>query len=100
MRLIPLLIAAAVAVPPVAVAAPFGAAAAEEAAPRQKERRICRREPTTGTRLAAPRVCMTQSEWDAVAERAREDMSRSQQRQTVISNGLNGRSTCPPGIPC
>ncbi|HEX8643504.1 MAG TPA: hypothetical protein VF702_06270 [Allosphingosinicella sp.] len=74
------LLAAAVAA---AVATPIAVAAAEaDQPPRQKkERRICRREPTTGTRLAAPRVCMTQREWDGQAEAAREDMSKMQQRQ-------------------
>jgi Ni/Co efflux regulator RcnB len=75
-----LLLAAAVAA---AVVTPIAVAAAEaDQPPRQKkERRICRREPTTGTRLQPPRICMTKREWDAEAERAREDMSKMQQRQ-------------------
>jgi hypothetical protein len=93
MRIIHLMLAAAVALPPIAFAA-----AAEAGS--NKERRVCRREPTTGTRLQPPRVCMTQREWDAVAEHAKEDLSRSQNRQTVIRYGTGGRETCPVGVPC
>ncbi|HYJ30663.1 MAG TPA: hypothetical protein VEW25_10025 [Allosphingosinicella sp.] len=94
MRIAYLMLAAAVMLPPIAVAA------AEEPNGKQKERRICRREPTTGTRLQPPRVCMTQREWDTVAERAKEDLSSSQNRQTVVRYGTGGRSNCPADIPC
>jgi hypothetical protein len=94
MRILRLVLAAAVVLPPIAVAA------AEDSAPKNKERRICRREPTTGTRMAPPRVCMTQAEWDNVSERAKEDMRASQSRQTVVRYGTSGRETCPVGVPC
>lgn len=93
MRILHMFLAAAVVLPPIAVAA------AEEPA-REKERRICRREPTTGTRMASPRVCMTKREWEAVDERAKDDMRSMQNRQTVVRYGPGGRSTCPADIPC
>jgi hypothetical protein len=84
------------------VATPIAVAAAESNQPqsRQKERRICRREPTTGTRLAAPRVCMTKSQWDAEETRARDDMTTMQNRQRVAVPGMGGVSRCPPGVAC
>ena len=94
MRLFGLLLVAAVVAPPIAVAS------AEEPRAQQKERRICRREPVTGTRLVGPRVCMTQREWDAITERAREDLGASQRRQTVAVPGMGGVSRCPTGVPC
>ena len=94
MRIIHVMLAAAVILPPIAVAA------AEQPASKQNERRICRREPTTGTRMASPRVCMTKREWEAVDERAKEDMRSMQNRQTVVRYGPGGRSTCPADIPC
>ena len=94
MRIVHLILAAAVILPPIAVAA------AETPGTTKKERRICRREPTTGTRMASPRVCMTRREWEAVDERAKEDMRNMQGRQTVVRYGPSGRSTCPEGVPC
>jgi hypothetical protein len=99
MRLVKFLLAAAVVVPPIAVASAQEAAQVA-AQPERKERQICRREQVSGTRLRGPRVCMTKSEWDAVADTAREDLTNSQNRQRVIVYGPNGRSTCPIGIPC
>jgi|GEM_PF-2469841 len=103
MRFVRLSLIAAVAVP-LAVAVPsLGVAMAEESAPRQKERRICRREPTTGTRLAPPRVCRTQREWDETAQQAREDMDRMQNRsrfrETTLGAGGAGTSRCPLSAP-
>ena len=34
-------------------------------APQQKEKVICKTLPTTGTRLARDRICMTKSQWRA-----------------------------------
>jgi hypothetical protein len=95
MRLVKFLLAAAVVVPPVAVAS-----AQDAAQPQRKERQICRREPVTGTRVLGPRVCMTKREWDGVADTARDDLTRSQSRQVVVRYGLGGRETCPAGIAC
>lgn len=70
---------------------------------RQKNKRICRREATTGTRLGAPRVCMTKSQWDAEETRARDDMSTMQNRQRVAVPSGPGASVnrCyPPGASC
>ncbi|HEX8216164.1 MAG TPA: hypothetical protein VF577_01750 [Allosphingosinicella sp.] len=94
MRILHIFLAAAVVLPPIAVAA------AEEPASKEKERRICRREPTTGTRMAAPRVCMTKREWETVEERAKDDMRSFQSRQVVVRYGTSGRTTCPADIPC
>lgn len=94
MRIFHVILAAVVVLPPIAVAA------AEAPGSSQKERRICRREPTTGTRMAAPRVCMSKREWEAVDERAKEDMRSMQNRQTVVRYGPGGRSACPADIPC
>lgn len=91
MRSVRLLLIAAIAAPPLAAVPVLGVASAEEAAaPKQKQRRICRREPTTGTRLAAPRVCRTQREWDETAQQAREDMDRMQTRSRYRESTLGG----------
>lgn len=84
------------------VGTPIAVAAAETQQPteRRKERRICRRQAVTGTRLAPPRVCMTQREWDGLSERAKEDMGLFQDRQRVAVPGTGGVTRCPPGIPC
>ena len=99
MRLIKFLLAAAVVVPPIAAASAQEAAQATAQAPR-KERQICRREQVSGTRLRGPRVCMTKSEWRAVSDTAREDLTNSQNRQRVVTYGPGGRGTCPAGVAC
>ena len=39
--------------------------------------RVCKREKTTGTRLASSRkVCMTRAEWDELARKSREEYDR------------------------
>jgi len=81
---------------PIAVAA----ADTQQPAERRKERRICRRQAVTGTRLVPPRVCMTQREWDGISERAKEDMGLFQDRQRVAVPTASGVSRCPPAVPC
>ena len=100
MRCFQLMLAAAVVGAPIAAAPTAFAAGDETATSQRKERRICRRQAETGTRLKAPPVCMTQSEWDRVEEEARNDMSASQRRGHSVSYGLQGRSNCPPGVSC
>ena len=95
MRLVKFLLAAAVVVPPIAVAS-----AQDGAQPPRKERQICRREQVSGTRLRGPRVCMTKREWNAVSDTAREDLTNSQNRQRVVTYGPGGRGTCPAGVAC
>ena len=94
MRWLPILLAAAVVAPPVA------SASDSNTEQRRTERRICRAEVITGTRLRGPRVCRTQREWDSTSEQAREDLTRSQNRQDVVGHGPGGRTSCPVGIPC
>jgi hypothetical protein len=39
-----------------------------------KEKKICRAQETTGSRLASKRICKTQAEWDEIAANARNDV--------------------------
>jgi len=99
MRYFQLIIVAAVVATPIAIGPTSVASAEEPATSQRKERQICRRQGETGTRLKAPRVCMTQSEWDRIQEDARNDMSASNGRPHYVSYGVNGRTNgnCPPG---
>jgi hypothetical protein len=49
-----------------------GQAAGDQA----EERRICRNERVTGSLTRVNRICMTQREWDAVAQRTRDGVGR------------------------
>lgn len=53
-----------------ASAAPVGA---EEAAPPLKEKKICKSEAPTGSRLSRRKVCRTAAEWDAIQKQAVQD---------------------------
>ncbi len=45
-----------------------------------KERKICRVQETTGSRLASKRICKTQAEWDEIAANARNDVQNATDR--------------------
>ncbi|WP_294235912.1 hypothetical protein [uncultured Sphingomonas sp.] len=59
----------------------------EPTPPPAKEKKICRAQETTGSRLAAKRVCKTQAEWDEIAANARNTVEDSATRM----NTNNGR---------
>jgi hypothetical protein len=49
----------------------------------EKEKKICRTEKATGSRTRVTRICMTQSQWDNLAQntaRSVENMNRQQNR--------------------
>ncbi len=48
-----------------------GASALKEGPP-PKEKKICHSEPITGSLTRVDRICMTQRDWDIVAERSRD----------------------------
>ncbi|MFN3676623.1 MAG: hypothetical protein ACK4TC_11635 [Sphingomonas pseudosanguinis] len=60
---------------------------AEPAPTPVKEKKICRVQETTGSRLAAKRICKTQAEWDEIAANARNDVETA----TGRLNTANGR---------
>lgn len=59
----------------------------EPTLPPAKEKKICRVQETTGSRLAAKRICKTQAEWDEIAANARNDVETA----TGRLNTANGR---------
>lgn len=61
-----------------ALMAPIAVSAEEAAAtqPAVKEKKVCKAEPITGSRLPPKRTCKTEAEWDAL-NRARESANRS-----------------------
>jgi len=52
-----------------------------------KEKKICRVQETTGSRLGAKRICKTQAEWDEIAANARNDVEKA----TTKLNTAGGR---------
>ena len=55
----------------------------------KKERKICRRDKTTNTRISNY-VCMTKQEWDQQAELAKSDLEGLRERPTMcIGNNKN-----------
>jgi len=50
-----------------------------------KEKKICRVQETTGSRLSSRRICKTQAEWDAVAADARNDVENAAGRLNTAS---------------
>jgi len=76
------------------------ATGAGEARPSRLERRICRQMQLTGTRLRRVRVCQTQAEWDGATANWQSDLRNFQDRQSVVSYGPGGRTTCPSSVPC
>ena len=60
---------------------------AEPAPAPVKEKKICRVQETTGSRLGAKRICKTQAEWDEIAANARNDVENA----TTKLNTAGGR---------
>ncbi|MBO0749178.1 MAG: hypothetical protein J2O44_01935 [Porphyrobacter sp.] len=54
-----------------------------------KEKKICRTETLTGSLIARRRVCMTQAEWDQVAQASRKSVEQverdASQSQAILS---------------
>lgn len=95
--LAPLLLTAAIAVPALADKPEAPAATAvtdkDSAKPAIKEKMVCRSEKVTGSRTKVNRTCMTQAEWDALAEQTRKNLSdyeRSTSRAPTSKNQLGG----------
>ena len=68
-------------------------AAAPEAEPSADDKVVCRTERITGTRSRVNRICMTQREWDDLAEQTRrslEDHSRASGRYEPPKNSPIG----------
>jgi hypothetical protein len=66
MRSLPLVLAAFALAPAAAAqTAPADPAAAQAEAPAKKERKICRYEQATESRLGGKRICKTAAEWKA-----------------------------------
>ncbi len=57
------------------------AAAQDEAQEPKAEKKICRTEATTGSLLRKKRTCLTQAQWDRIAEETKENMRRVTGRQ-------------------
>ncbi|CAM3207919.1 MULTISPECIES: hypothetical protein [Sphingomonas] len=58
---------------------------AEPTPPPVKEKKICRVQETTGSRLGAKRICKTQAEWDEIAANARNDVDSATGRLNTAS---------------
>lgn len=56
---------------------------ADPTPPPAKEKKVCRIEEKTGSRLGARRICRTQAEWDAIAADARKDMDDATTRMNT-----------------
>ncbi|WP_312488487.1 hypothetical protein [Sphingomonas sp.] len=50
-----------------------------------KEKKICRMQETTGSRLGGKRICKTQAEWDEIAANARNDVETATGRLNTAS---------------
>jgi len=80
-----------------ALLAMTGTAMAEEAQQAQqeapKEKKICRSERMTGSLTRVRRTCLTQREWDQLAESTRRSINGlerdANQRQSVTNNSFN-----------
>jgi hypothetical protein len=84
------LLAAAVAV---AVSAP---ALAEDkakdngnAAPEQKEKKICRNETVTGSLVAKRRVCLTAAEWQELSQKTKQNIDNFTKAAALPQQGAN-----------
>lgn len=53
---------------------------AEPAPAPVKEKKICRVQETTGSRLSSKRICKTQAEWDEIAANAHNDVQSATDR--------------------
>ncbi len=53
-------------------------ARAEQKKAKQKDRRVCKRQKVTGSRIPE-RVCRKQSEWTRIQDRARENVERTRE---------------------
>jgi hypothetical protein len=75
--------------------AAFGAAAAQapaaappppQAKPAAEEKKICKREDMTGSRVAGKRVCRTKAQWDAITQQDQQAL----QEMTKLNPGVKG----------
>jgi len=60
------------------------------AAPEAPEKKICRREVTTGSVMARV-TCRTKAEWDAISARSRSDLERQAAQERARANVQNNR---------
>ena len=57
----------------------------EPTPPPAKEKKICRVQETTGSRLGGKRICKTQAEWDEMAANARNDVENATNKLNTAS---------------
>jgi hypothetical protein len=62
---------------------------AAPAEPDPKDKVVCKKFKTTGSRLATEKICKTQREWDAEAEEARKFQQRGIDQQAPPPIGTN-----------
>jgi hypothetical protein len=82
-----LLIAAALMAAEAQDAAPIASPAAQKPAKPQKEKKVCRTDPDTGS-ILPKKTCKTQGEWDALSVQnagALDEMRQMQQTQQMTS---------------
>lgn len=58
----------------------------EPTPPPAKEKKICRAEQETGSRVGK-RVCRTKAEWDAIADQGNRDLQNAPQRMGSANGG-------------
>ena len=72
--------------PAAATAATAAPAAQTQVATDSPDRRVCRRERETGTRIAR-KVCRTQGEWDRMREESMESLERNRNQSNTVTGG-------------
>ncbi len=55
-----------------------------------KEKKVCRTETVTGSLVAKRRICLTQAEWDQIAENTRKSLNDLNRRQNLGSESGSG----------
>lgn len=58
-----------------------------------KEKKICRNETVTGSLVAQRRICMTQAEWDKLAEETKRDVEDIQRNSNAIPHAAGGNGS-------
>lgn len=83
----------------VVAAGALAAEPADDAAP--KEKKICKSEKMTGSLTRVRRTCLTQREWNQLAEQTRRNMSeldrQSNQRSALPGSANGSTSALTPG---
>ncbi len=83
----------AIAIAAIVIAATSAAAAepkADEAKQEQNEKKVCKSQKMTGSLTRVRRVCMTQREWDQVAESSQRGVNALDRQQNINSGNGGG----------